>query len=109
MSNGNKFQVGITFEDPGNASLMSDALLQFRKEATKSHSQLSDFQAKDYQLKEGQTIHVNLKNSVENSSATFSQMSPPPLLPPPGAIAEPGSLNDTNDEDSDDDFGDFVS
>lgn len=106
MSNGNEFQVGITFEDPGNASLMSDALLQFRKEATKSHSQLSDFQPKDFQLKEGQTIHVNLKNSIENSSTTSSQMNPPPLLPPPGAIAESGSLND---EDSDDDFGDFVS
>lgn len=101
--------LGLGFNDRNIAFEFNIALQDFQKHSQPVESTNSN---KDFSLKEGQSIHINIgKSQTTTSSSTVSNdytseaKEPiPTLLPPP----PPSANKQERDDPFDDDFGDFV-
>lgn len=98
--------------------MLTEVLYKFRQEAKRpsNYDPLADMEIKDYHLKEGQTIHVNLNKDdqvktgvAEEGSVDLQPLAPPPILPPPASTTQEYQQEEEEEDDDDDDFGDFVS
>lgn len=115
VDGGKQAVLGMGFPDRSVAFEFNIALQNFKKhmsvdEEKESHEQETN--KKDYSLKQGEKIHVNIGNE-EDDEATSKKTTEPeqpisiPNLPPPPTTTKSESNNNRSDP-FDDDFGDFV-
>lgn len=102
--------LGLGFPDRNVAFEFNIALQNFRKHTSIKDEDENKKPKKDFSLKEGEKIHLNLSSVSESqkkeSEPSDTNISIPNLPPPPSASGH--SKSNSRSDPFDDDFGDFV-